>query len=523
MRKSLEKGWRYFLLTPFLLLASATTLFLHHGISLFSQEYVTSVFIILALCIPFGILMVFGNLIIRIMIASILVLFFILSLIDQAFLDEIIVELRYRYVLMALLLMISVGLYFIRQNMDKILFILFGVFLVGSFFTPESLFKEKRFDVSGKSNDISLPPYIHIILDEHIGIEGVPPKEDAAHKFSNSIKDKYVKNGFQIYGRAYSRYTESKNSFTSFLMLKAIDNPDKFYNTSNDVINLKENKFFEELSRNGYHINVLQSTFMNLCDKNENISIKRCITYKYDILGKDDSLLSVFFFSALKTMRLIKFYGPFQQSSLGKVLSLPTPLLIPASKAAYNAFPTALELLKNAEMGNAYFVHLLIPHSPYLFNKNCSLISARSRTELGSNYQYYLGQVACVQSLMDQLFSKLDENTNAKNSTIVIHGDHGSRIVLPRTGSTSGGIYPTDENFIQSFSTFFAVRGPEHKAGYDRSPLALDQLLNEVVLGKEHDVDNNGIVYLKKPNGATTGLIRTPLPPFSHGLPAEKW
>ena len=164
MRKSLEKGWRYFLLTPFLLLASATTLFLHHGISLFSQEYVTSVFIILALCIPFGILMVFGNLIIRIMIASILVLFFILSLIDQAFLDEIIVELRYRYVLMALLLMISVGLYFIRQNMDKILFILLEFFLWDLFLLQRAYFSKKRGLMCLASQTISLYRHTFILF-----------------------------------------------------------------------------------------------------------------------------------------------------------------------------------------------------------------------------------------------------------------------------------------------------------------------------------------------------------------------
>jgi hypothetical protein len=137
-----------------------------------------------------------------------------------------------------------------------------------------------------------------------------------------------------------------------------------------------------------------------------------------------------------------------------------------------------------------------------------------------SEYPYYLEQVACVQLLMDQLLSKLDENSNAKNSTIVIHGDHGARIVHTRPGSIVGGIDSTDKDFIQLFSTFFAIRSPEHKAGYNRSPLALNQLLSEVVLGKQHDNDNDRIVYLRK---TAKELIRAPLPPFSHGLPAEKW
>jgi hypothetical protein len=520
--------WRYLFIAPFLFLSHATTFFLHNGIPLFSLEYLASVFLILVLCAPFGILMVFGGLIIRIMTAAVLGSLFVLSMIDDPTLIVIVSWIRYIYALVALIVVISVGMYLVRQHMDKILFILFGVFLLGSFFTSESPpLKEKRFDVSGKSNDVSLPPYIHIILDEHIGIEGIPPEEDQNSELTNNIKSKYIQNGFRVYGRAYSRYTLSLNSFSSFLMLKAIDNPGKYSQGNSVTQHLKENEFFKELSKNGYHINVVQSSYLNLCDKNENLSIRRCIIYNLLApihLSRSDSL-SIMFSSVLTTMRVNGFYDRVQETSLGKALRLPDIKKVTnqsSSEATYGAFPKVLELLRNAEMGNAYFIHLLLPHRPYKFNKECSLIRARTPPESESNYQYYLEQVVCVQSLMDQLLSKLDENSNVKNSTIVIHGDHGSRIVFPGTGSIPGGIDSTDENFIQSFSTFFAVRGPEHKVGYDRGPLALDHLLSEVVLGKEPDVDNDGIVYLQKANGSSS-LIRTPLPPFSHGRPSNKW
>ena len=466
--------------------------------------------------------MVFGGLTVRIAVVAMLILVFIGSLIDSTTLKEAIpIEWVDRiFVIVALILVISVGVYLIRQHLDKFLFIFFGVFFAGSFFTSGNiLHNENRFDVSGKSNDISLPPYIHIILDEHIGIEGIPPEENKKIEVTNSLKSKYIQNGFQVYGRAYSRYTATKDSFTSFLMLKAIDNPSKYYQRNAETYYLKENKYFEKLSRNGYHINVIQSTFLDLCNKNKNISIKRCITYdilpSYSLENRPDSLLLVFS-SVLKKIHIRHLYGKLQQSSLGKSLGLPY-LVTESAQAAYNAFPMTLELLKNVEMGNAYFVHLLLPHGPYRFNKECSFTAGRTPSESETKYQHYLEQVACVQSLLDQLLSKLDDNSKFKNSTIIIHGDHGSRVVPPE------GI-DSDENFIQSFSTFFAVRSPEHMAGYDRRPLALDDLLGKVVSGKEHNMDNNGSVYLDKSyDEVTTRLIRTPLPPFAHGLPVEKW
>ena len=93
-------------------------------------------------------------------------------------------------------------------------------------------------------------------------------------------------------------------------------------------------------------------------------------------------------------MQLNGFYNRFQQSPLGKALRLPALTSKLSTEAAYKTFPEVLELVKNVEMGNAYFVHLLLPHHPYKFNKECSLISERTLPESETNYQYYLEQVA---------------------------------------------------------------------------------------------------------------------------------
>lgn len=528
INKILE-GWRYLLIAPFLFLAHATSFFLHNGIPILSQEYLGAALIISALCVPLGLLMVFGGSIIRIIAAAILSSLFIVSLIDDSTLLVIVEWIRFKYAIAILVFVISVGLYFIRQHADRFLIILFGIFFVGSFFTsPSPPLYEKEVDISGKSDDVTLPPYIHIVLDEHIGIEGIPPSEDPNHAIANEIKSKYIQNGFQVYGRAYSRYTLSLYSFTSFLALEAIDHPSKYSQGNSVTQHLKQNALFEELSKKGYNINVIQSSYLDVCDGNEKYLIKHCITY--NLLApspiSSSNSLSIMFSSVLTTMRIKDVYDRLQKTRLGHIVGLHNIKNITnpsSSEATYGAFKEVLNVVGTAEKGSAYFVHLLLPHRPYKFNKECSVMSGRSALEAESNYEWYLEQVSCVQLLMDRLLSKLKENPNAINSTIVIHGDHGSRIVFPGTGSITGGVDSTSENFIQSFSAFFAVRGPEYKAGYDRRPLPLDYLLGEVVRGKKLKPNDDGIVYLNGLEEGNGKLIRTSLPPFSQGLPAKDW
>lgn len=526
--KILEKaimGWRYLLVAPFLFMAHISTFFLHNGIPLLSKEYLVSLLIVFIACSPLGLLMVFGGIVLRILTAAGLAALFIVCQVDNDSLTDILGGLRYRYAVILLGLGIAVGCYFIRQHLDKFLTLVFGLFLLGSFFTSAgSLIEEQKFDVSGKLIDLSLPPYIHIILDEHIGIEGIPPSEDPNHEFANALKDKYIQNGFQVYGRAYSRYTQSLQSFASFLGLRAIDDPNKYVQGNATTQHLKENRFFRELSKKGYHINIMQSSYLDMCDKSGKYSIKRCITHSFAALppvGSSNSLsanLSIIFSNVITAMRLNSVHEMIRKTRLGRVFNLQemsdTNPTSPTS--TYKAFPEAVKLVHGAQMGNAYFIHVLLPHRPFVFDRECSHMGTRGSNN-ETNYGYYLEQIGCSQLLMDQLLSKLKENSNAKESTIVVQGDHGSRIVFPGKDFSAA-------NNIQSFSTFFAVRGPGYKPVYDRRPLPLDHLLSNVILSNGYDTDEtNGKVYLQKTKEQSSELIPTPLSPFSQGLPAMKW
>ena len=53
-----------------------------------------------------------------------------------------------------------------------------------------------------------LPVLLHLILDEHIGIDGLPKEFAESADMERSLTDAYLKQGFRVYPGAYSEYVE---------------------------------------------------------------------------------------------------------------------------------------------------------------------------------------------------------------------------------------------------------------------------------------------------------------------------
>ena len=135
------------------------------------------------------------------------------------------------------------------------------------------------------------------------------------------------------------------------------------------------------------------------------------------------------------------------------------------------------------------------------------------------HYQDYLKQVKCSHKMMDDLLSKLNSrSTNSNDGTFIIQGDHGSRI----NSLAPPALFTTGE-YIQEFSTFFAVRSQKHNSGYDRRPIALDELTRSVIFGMKPlpEIGQSKFVCPTKSRGRV--CTRRPLPPFAHGEPINEW
>jgi hypothetical protein len=135
-----------------------------------------------------------------------------------------------------------------------------------------------------------------------------------------------------------------------------------------------------------------------------------------------------------------------------------------------------------------------------------ALNSAASR-EL--RYIDYFAQVRCLHSALRRFFEGLMEIGAFEDATIIVHGDHGSRIarIAPLTTTPQP---LSDEDMADMYSVLFAVRSPSLAPGYRQDLVSLQALFREMFLGGTTR-DRPPEVYLDYP--ATFAAAETP-PPF---------
>lgn len=110
-----------------------------------------------------------------------------------------------------------------------------------------------------------LPPIIHIVLDEHIGIEGVPTDLPGGPALRDDLLDFYVDNGFRVYGKAFSQYRNTGDSLSNLVNGTAQPREKLFMAPSGLGFAVTENAWFDQLSAQGYRIQVYQTDYLDFC------------------------------------------------------------------------------------------------------------------------------------------------------------------------------------------------------------------------------------------------------------------
>jgi hypothetical protein len=141
---------------------------------------------------------------------------------------------------------------------------------------------------------------------------------------------------------------------------------------------------------------------------------------------------------------------------------------------------TVEEELRQAAPGRVVVAHLLVPHDPYVFDEQCRLkpVAAWENTaDLGRSsrantaeerlrrYEAYTAQTRCLYVVLGRLLDAIPEQVRAQ-STMVVHGDHGSRIVRHDPEAPGRRVTPAD--LVDDHSTLFAIHSPRARmAGSD--------------------------------------------------------
>lgn len=396
-----------------------------------------------------------------------------------------------------------------------------------------------------------LPPIVHFILDEHIGLQGLPSDIEGADELRNELIAFYESFGFRVFGRAYSQYADTKVSLAAMLS----GQPHNYITSGEDAeasrTHLSQNPWFEHLAEQGYRVRVYSSYDVNFCGKDES-PIHSCFGYSANSISslKDSNLPAVILAKAisasfLDTVILYRMWLDTSPNVVRQGAVLPNWLRQEHKFAAPASLPVLRQVLQDLHReprGSAYFVHLLIPHHTYLYDQDCRI---RSDIESWANhvspdadfasgqintpdsrkrsYATYLEQLRCTKSQLRAFFEDLRAIGTFEDGTIIVHGDHGSRIAkVPANGRFADRLSNSD--LVDLFSVLFAVHGPGIESGYDNRLRSLQSLFAEIALQHAQSPEPDDIVlsFINEFGDPIPGKtwLRMPMPNFGAALSA---
>jgi len=182
----------------------------------------------------------------------------------------------------AVILASSLLSWILHKHLIRIVSVVFGTIVVATAIAP---FVKLSFEHSlGQASEVgdfdtSLPIYIHMILDEHIGtggLEDVVPQQKTLKREIATFLSEY---GYRNFGRAYSQYYDSVDSISVMLQMNDIRNIKTLYSYKGvgSIFTLHTNSYFNHLESKGYNINVYQSSYLDFCGSIKK-KLQKCLT-----------------------------------------------------------------------------------------------------------------------------------------------------------------------------------------------------------------------------------------------------
>lgn len=354
-----------------------------------------------------------------------------------------------------------------------------------------------------------LPRIIHLILDEHIGIEGIPDDTDYAKEVKRKVKHFYRQYGFELYGGAYSHYLDTLDSIPNLMNFSTVPINKAFIAGERPPYVLQQNRYFDLLKSVGYQIHVVHGDYVDFCstpDARTNsctkfgwYTLSQVAKLDLSVLTRAETVLAAFVASYPRYQGLLGLYEhrvrPFLLSHdmaapvLDRQSLWTNRDLHPFSVNAMAAMSTVSATIQQLVPGHILFAHLMLPHYPYVYREDCSprsileslddmeLIPLALRTpeDRSARYDQYLRQVECLYVRLDELFRAMQSSGVLSDSVVIIHGDHGGRlgIRLPIAKEYS---QMTVADYGDGLSALFAAKIPGKPGGYDPALRTINEL-----------------------------------------------
>ena len=279
-----------------------------------------------------------------------------------------------------------------------------------------------------------------IIFDEMSGFNSFESLSNEGVEFNKLAKKIFKKHNFEFYSNISSIDKNTVSSISALLNYStsvkkrdvvSINSPNYF-----TAYELKESLFFNNFD----HISIYQTMYFNYCGF-ENIS--KCESYspfnknKY-LKGFKDSFLS-------KIISLWKINGSISSTMIWRLfreLSIIDSNLEPEGhKANFQHLFDKINKDINSKKYDLIFVHTLVPHKPYGFDKNCMYDGSISTMNNSYSTRRHVSQHnlerKCVLIYLDKFLNQLKVDDNIDRINLTILSDHGSRILKKKNSSLS--------------------------------------------------------------------------------------
>jgi hypothetical protein len=357
--------------------------------------------------------------------------------------------------------------------------------------TPESLVES--WSASGRFDE-TLPIVLHLAFDEMMSPGAITNDLPGGAETRQALHDLADRHGLRTFDAVYSR-----DFFSGVALPNLMETDYRAENREpgdNEILSVvSANSYFAEMGARGYRTIVFQTSHLNFCASGD---VDACETFdSFDSADVGRSRVNVLRRSLRLSHTLLTAYEPSYASTYGRTIlrkfsgldDRAMSMLGLQDRYDVEGFPRWFSrfarFVTDVPRGTHVFAHFMVPHAPYLLTSECELEETSSagyylrtryadetkRTEARLRYyDKYLAQLRCLQQKLDELLSALRTVQRFHDATIIIHGDHGSRI-------SAGNVIEDLErqDLIDNYATYFAVKAPEVQAGIDCSFLALPQ------------------------------------------------
>lgn len=336
--------------------------------------------------------------------------------------------------------------------------------------------------------DSRLPPIFHLILDEHCGTDCFPPGVMTDDE-RRTEQQAFVDRGFAVWSGVRSTAINTRPSLSAMMNPQSAT-PEQLLtpHSRGYEFALTENSYFERMIQAGYRIRVLQSSYLNFCAPVVSDAIE-CRAYPHNSAGVLRSLelrpgerlklLTGILDWSIRRRYDTVVYRELLNTGLGARIAgwratdarrRLQPLVAQRQLARVTAD------LDSIGPGDLYVAHLLLPHHPYVFDRDCHVLPIEQWVDLDvpspvtstsirtGRYERYKAQVICTNRMITALLDNIASRDCLRDAIIVLHGDHGSRIG-PGMYSRIGPDYEPGDHDKDFRSVLFVAKAPGQAPG----------------------------------------------------------